>query len=130
MPRYGSAASGTQGFSSRGRGCRSGAIRCPLLQQRFGPDLGGIHDAVAAFPSFAPAVGMEREADTFGSPALAREAEMAPPFAIVIPDMVVGSVVPIGHCDEFVFHSERGDHSIIPHKWKFHDINKLLHIRL
>jgi hypothetical protein len=76
----------------------------PRFEQGFGLGLRGVHDLVAAFLSFAAAVGVQREADAFGGASLAGEAEMAPPCAVVVPNMVIGPVVAIVGFDEFVLH--------------------------
>lgn len=76
----------------------------PRSKQRFGPCLRGDHDLVSALLGFAAAVGVQREADAFGGASLAAEAEMAPPRAVVVPNVVIRPVVAVVGFDEFFFH--------------------------
>jgi hypothetical protein len=47
---------------------------------------------------------MQREADAFGGASLAGETEMAPPRAVVVPNVVIWAVVAVVGFDEFFFH--------------------------
>jgi hypothetical protein len=79
----------------------------PGLDQRLGLSLVGVHDQIPALARFTHIVGAQRKTDPLGRPTPAFQAQMTPPSAVVIPNVMVRPVFPVRQFDKFVLHNEK-----------------------
>ena len=78
------------------------ATLAPGSHQRLRFGLARFHDEIAALARLADIVGLEGEADAFGAASAAFETQVTPPGAIVVPDVVIGSVFAVGEFYDLV----------------------------
>lgn len=64
----------------------------PGSDESLGLGIARLHDEVPASAGLADIVGLEREPDAFGAAPAAFQTQMTPPGAVVVPDVVIGSV--------------------------------------
>ena len=76
----------------------------PGLDQSFCLGLASVHDEIAAFARFADIVGPQGKAYAFGAAGAAREAQVAPPSAVVVPNVVIGSVFAVRQGNDLFLH--------------------------
>ena len=79
----------------------------PGLDQRLGLGLVGAHDQVSALARFAHIVGAQRKTDPLGRTAPALQAQVTPPSAIVVPNVMVRPVFTVRQSNKFVLYDDR-----------------------
>ena len=78
----------------------------PGLDQRLGLGLIGVHDQIPALARLAHIVGAQRKTDPLGRTAPAIQAQMTPPGAVVVPNVMVRPVFTVWQLNKFVLHRE------------------------
>jgi len=89
------------------KGPFSRSFLLPGLDQCLGLRLVGLHDQISALARFAHIVRSQRKPHSLGRPATARQAQMTPPSAVVVPNVMVRPVFPVRQFNKFVLHNEK-----------------------
>ena len=79
----------------------------PGFDQRLGLGLVGVHDQIPALARLAHIVGAQRKTDPLCRTAPAIQAQVTPPGAVVVPNVMVRPVFTVRQLDKFVLHSKK-----------------------
>ncbi|MGA1129656.1 MAG: hypothetical protein ACO3XN_06285, partial [Chthoniobacterales bacterium] len=83
-------------FAGKSRPRNLSTTLAPRSNQRFGFGVTGFHDEVTTLARLADIVRFERETNTLRAAPAAFETQMAPPSAVVVPDVMIRPVFAVG----------------------------------